>query len=122
MNQRSARLQQLRRLLAITLVMLALAFMPILPAQAAGTYANRHANPSANQNTNHSEVPGTTASDLSDIPNLEQMDYDTFEEHIGDVPSDHKPLFNPDNPKVQIKDKTPGSDKTITTADLKENK
>ncbi|NJO80964.1 MAG: hypothetical protein HC827_22325 [Cyanobacteria bacterium RM1_2_2] len=64
---------------------------------------------------------GTTASDLSDIPNLEQMDHDKFEKYVGDVPEDRKPLFNPDNGKSQlIKDKNPLSDEVITPADLKE--
>lgn len=66
---------------------------------------------------------GATASDLSDIPNLEQMDYDKFEQYVGDVPDDHKPLFNPDNGKSQlIKDKNPLSDESITPADLQEDK
>lgn len=64
---------------------------------------------------------GTTASDLSDIPNLEQMDYDKFEKYVGDVPGDRKPLFNPDNGKAQtIEDKDPRSEKVITPADLQD--
>jgi hypothetical protein len=63
----------------------------------------------------------TTDSDLSDIPNLEQMDYDKFEKYIGDVPADRKPLLNPDNAKSQtIKAKDPRSKTVITPADLQE--
>lgn len=66
---------------------------------------------------------GATASDLSDIPNLEQMDYDKFEKYVGDVPGDHKPLFNPDNGKSElIEDKNPFSDEAIAPADLEEGK
>lgn len=64
---------------------------------------------------------GATSSDLSDIPNLEQMDYDKFEKYVGDVPGDRKPLFNPDNGKAQtIEDKDPRSEKVITPADLQD--
>lgn len=75
------------------------------------------------QPNEHQPVQDTTASDLSDIPNLEQMDYDKFEEYFGDVPNDRKPLFNPDNGKSQtIEDKDPDSKKFITPADLKEHR
>ncbi|MBW4467963.1 MAG: hypothetical protein KME07_21265 [Pegethrix bostrychoides GSE-TBD4-15B] len=70
------------------------------------------------RNANGEPIETATDSDLSDIPNLEKMDYETFQEYFGDVPGDHVPLLNPDNLKVQIKDKTPGSDKVITTEDL----
>jgi hypothetical protein len=63
---------------------------------------------------------GTTASDLSNIPNLEQMDSDKYEQFFGDMPKDQKPLFNPDNGKSQvIKDKNSTSNQEITPADLK---
>lgn len=62
-----------------------------------------------------------TAGDLSDIPNLEQMDYDKFEEYFGDVPSDRKPLFNPDSPRANIENKSTKTGKTITPKDLKED-
>lgn len=71
----------------------------------------------------NSASKAATASDLSDIPNLEQMDDDKFEKYVGDVPDDHKPLFNPDNGKSSlIKDKKPFSDEAITPADLQEGK
>lgn len=70
------------------------------------------------RNANGEPIETATDSDLSDIPNLEKMDYGAFQEYFGDVPGDHFPLLNPDNPKLQVKDKTPGSDKMITTEDL----
>lgn len=112
MKKQANFLKPLYRLLVIVLVMLSLVLSPANAAQAT----------SDRPSTENKQVRDTTSSDLSDIPNLEQMDYGTFEEHVGGMPSDRKPLFNPDNPKVQIKDKTPGSNRTITTEDLKEDK
>ncbi|MCU0524387.1 MAG: hypothetical protein MUF72_06135 [Elainella sp. Prado103] len=63
-----------------------------------------------------------TATDLSDIPNLEQMDYNKFEEYFGDVPSDHKPLFNPDSPRANIENKSTKTGQVITPKDLIEDR
>ncbi|XQQ06715.1 MAG: hypothetical protein EDM05_57570 [Leptolyngbya sp. IPPAS B-1204] len=106
----------LRYLLMIS-VMLLLVFPPLLNSAAA---ADNHNPLDQRYPSEEHPIKDSTSSDLSDIPNLDQMDYDVFEEHIGDIPNDRKPLFNTDNPKLQIKDKTPGSDKTITTEDLQE--
>jgi hypothetical protein len=73
------------------------------------------------QNATGQPIQEATDSDLSDIPDLEQADYDTFQEYFGKVPGDHVPLFNSDNPKLQVKDKTPGSNQVITTEDLKKD-
>lgn len=112
-------LPRLRHLLILAVMTLLLIFPPLLNPIAS---ADNH-NPLDIQQPqkNRTTTKDSTSSDLSDIPNLGQMDYDTFEEHIGDIPNDRKPLFNTDNPKLQIKDKTPGSDKTITTEDLKDD-
>lgn len=108
---------QLHHLLAILMVVLTLVLTPAYAANAI---------PSDIRNVEHQESRDPAsgpAVDLSDIPNLEQMDYGTLEKHVGDVPDDHAPLFNPDNGKnVQIKDKTSDSDRTITTEDFKKNK
>ncbi len=75
----------------------------------------------AGQNAVGEPIQQATDSDLSDIPNLERVDYDSFRETFGDVPGEHVPLINPDNEKVQIKQKISGSEKTITTEDLQQN-
>lgn len=110
---------QFYRWFAVAMVSMALTVVltlaAIYPATAASGVASRSGEHSAN-------VKDATSSDLKDIPNLEQMDYDTFEHYFGDVPGDHKPLFNPNTKaEVKVKDKTPGSDRTITTDDLKED-
>ena len=77
--------------------------------------------PTDSRNANGEKIEAATDSDLSDIPNLEKMDYDRFQEYFGDVPGDHVPLLNPDNAKLQIKAKTPGGERMITTKDLVES-
>jgi hypothetical protein len=92
-------------IIALSLAILMLGISPIRVAQADSDRTTK----------------GATSSDLSDIPNLEQMDSDKFEQYFGDVPNDHKPLFNPDNGKSNlIEDKNPFNDEAITPSDLKE--
>jgi hypothetical protein len=68
---------------------------------------------------NQANVQDSTSSDLSDIPNLEQMDHGKLERYFGDLPNGKKPLFNPDNGKnQQLQD--PESDQTIRIKDLKD--
>jgi hypothetical protein len=109
---------RLRHLLILGIMALLLIFPPLFNPAA---FADNHNPLDIQQPKNNQTIKDSTSSDLSDIPNLGQMDYGTFQEHIGDVPNDRKPLFNTDNPKLQVKDKTPGSDKTITTEDIKED-
>ncbi|MFM7424780.1 MAG: hypothetical protein ACKO7W_07295 [Elainella sp.] len=72
------------------------------------------------QNAVGEPIQAATDSNLSDIPNLERVDYDSFRETFGDVPEEHVPLINPDNEKVRVKQKNSGSEKTITTGDLEQ--
>jgi hypothetical protein len=109
---------RLHRLLILSIVTLLLILPPLFNSAA---FADNHNPLDIHQFKDNQTTKDSTSSDLSDIPNLGQMDYNTFQEHIGDVPNDRKPLFNTDNPKLQIKDKTPGSDKTITTEELNES-
>jgi hypothetical protein len=101
------------------LQILAIALFSLIAFIAQPAFADAGQN--VGQNATGQPIQEATDSDLSDIPNLEQADYDTFQEYFGKVPGDHVPLFNSDNPKLQIKDKTPGSDEVITTEDLKKD-
>lgn len=78
----------------------------------------------AGQNAVGEPIQAATDSDLSDIPNLERVDYDSFREAFGEVPGQHVPLINPDNEKVQVKQrvkqKNSGSEKTTTTGVLQQ--
>lgn len=101
------------RLLSVwALILLTLSLLGSQPALADSTDST------SGQNANGESIETATNSDLSDIPNLEKMDYAKFQEYFGDVPGDHVPLLNPDNDKVQIKAKTPDGEKTITPKDL----
>jgi hypothetical protein len=77
------------------------------------------ADTSAAPNTDaNARVKDTTYSDLSDMPNVEQMDYGKFQRNIGNVPHDRRPLLNLDNPRVKVD----RGDKQINEpADLTEN-
>jgi hypothetical protein len=72
----------------------------------------------SDQTSGQATVKDSTSSDLSDIPNLEQMNHDSLERYFGDTPAHKKPLFNPDNGKNEhLQD--PDSNKTVRIKDLK---
>jgi hypothetical protein len=65
-------------------------------------------------------IQQATDSDLSDIPNLERVDYERFRETFGEVPGEHVPLINPNNEKVKVKQKNSSSGRMTTTGDLQQ--
>lgn len=112
--------KQLQRLLVIVMVGMTCAFTAISEASAAQLLTNYTlASHTPDHNSIDRNAKDTTSSDLSNIPNLEQMNPDTFEEYFGNQPGNRKPLFNPDDGKnVQVKDKTPGSNAKVKPEDM----